>query len=581
MLVNYTHAIICNQTRIMGELIKPLGISATRNSSLRQETTQITAGLAEVIDNTIPGLTPTHLNIIGGLLIMAGSTIATGIDWKNPNKVRVILAATFLTIGSAFDGIDGPLARKKALKNPNSVDFKKGQIYDALGDRVQEVVEAISRGINAHQRRSRFGEIAAFSAAVTSTFPSIARAYAEVLGKPVPETGRGLFGLLGARVGRAISGIITTTIPQANGLALQPTIDSLITIANVKNAFDRLEVAGQKSVKLLPQETREEARTRLIALGIFGVIATGASLFTYWRLNRSQIQKKEALKSDYIRIINEIEKYCQESGLDHRFVGGTLTDLIGPQTEFEIDIDRKRINLKNPNYPSLIRSDGTSKDVDLAVFTPDKTKFEAAKQLFKEWGLKAREGGLQFPHISVEAAKHPNWQPRRNKFKQFVTVFEYDQEGNPYLTFGSIDQKINPDSLEPWTIEAEHGIKISTFNPVAHTLCYALRVPSGVKKKDKEVIGTDYSGKPYNKMGMIGRLAHEMLTTGREKGIDYKSEYYTDWINYIHTLSRKPDLLTKIKGMITGLYWDTIGTKVAHGAGVFAKLSTLSNRFTG
>lgn len=253
------------------------GISETRSSTIRRKTAHITQGLAEVIDKTVPNLSPTHLNILGALLVVGGAVAAV--------KGKRRLAFTLSSIGSGLDAVDGPLARTKAQKDPNSVNFGKGQIYDALSDRIQEGSGALGRGISAHHRRDKVGELAAFATAITSTLPSIARAAAEVLGKPVPESGKGILGLVGTRVGRAISGIIATTFPEAKGVPLQPAIDTLMSVSNIKTTIDRLK-AARKNETTLPLETRAEAKDRLKVLGVFGVLATGASLFTYWRLNR-------------------------------------------------------------------------------------------------------------------------------------------------------------------------------------------------------------------------------------------------------------------------------------------------------
>lgn len=286
------------------------------------------------------------------------------------------------------------------------------------------------------------------------------------------------------------------------------------------------------------------------------------------------------MKEEYIQVISNIEQYCQEQGLDHRFVGGTLTDFIGPQTDYSIDVKARKVILINPKEPSLIRSDNTVKDIDLVVFTPDREKFERAKAVFEDWERKAKEAGQHFPFISVEAARHPDW-PKRNILKQFVSAFEYDEEGKPHLAFGSTDQMINQDSLKPWQVNTGTGVEITTFHPLGHILCYALRVPSGVKRKDKQVLGSNKSGYgKFNKMSLLGKFAVRTMEVEREVELDgYGS--FREWIDYIHTLSRNPDPLTRVKRWITGLYWDTIGTKVAHGGGIFAKLSTRSNKMTG
>lgn len=558
----------------MTKLEQALGISETRNSNIRRKTAHLTTRLAEAADEYIPGITPTHVNILGALFVIGGSVAAI--------KGKQRLAFTLSTVGSLMDALDGPLARTKAKKDPNSVDFKKGQIYDALSDRTQELSGALGRAVRAHQKGDWLGETLAFATAVTSSWTSIARSYAEIQGKRVPESGKGLLGKVGTRVGKAVASIAATSVPEIKGMPVQPPIDALITVSNFKTTINRLEAIRNNEVTLSP-ETREEAKDRLKALGVFGILATGATLFTYWRLHRQEVQESPRElrgSNNFMQVIYDIEQYCQDNELDHRFVGGTLTDFIGPQTDYLIDPKRKKVTLINPKEPSLMRSDDTVKDVDLVIFTPDREKFERAKAVFEDWEVKAKEGGRFFPFISVEAARHPDW-PKRNKLKQFVSAFEYDEEGKPHLVFGSTNRTINQDSLETWTVDTGNGVEITTFHPLGHVLCYALRVPSGVKRKDKTILGSKEAGcGNFNKMGLLGRFAVKTVEAGRETGLDGR-EPFKEWVDYIHTLSRNPDPLTRVKRWVTGLYWNTIGTKVAHGGGIFAKLSTGSNKLTG
>lgn len=281
---------------------------------------------------------------------------------------------------------------------------------------------------------------------------------------------------------------------------------------------------------------------------------------------------------NYPEVINYIEDYCKSAKLDHRFVGGTVSDFIGPQTDYRIDVKQRKVVLINPNQPSMIRSDKTVKDIDIVVFTPDRQKYEEATQKFENLQISESKTGAAFPFISVEAARHADWPPR-NIWKQFVSAFEYDSAVQPHLVFGVTDQRINPDSLQPWKIDIGDGFEITTFHPLGHMLCYALRVPSGVKRKDKTVLGEKEFG-TFNKMGLLGRLAVRTREEEAQAGLN-GSQSFREWADYIRTLSRNPDMLTKVKSVVTRLYWDTIGTTVAHGSGIFAKLSTGSNKLTG
>lgn len=349
-----------------------------------------------------------------------------------------------------------------------------------------------------------------------------------------------------------------------------------MTASNVITTVDRLRTAFGPGETILSQEARKDAKNRLKVLAAFSAITLAGSLFAYMRQHRKQEQgsaEQTSKGNSYVEILSAVGQYCQEHGLDHRFVGGTLTDLIGPQTEFGIDIFKRTVTLKNPNDPTSERSDGTVKDIDMVVFTPDQSKFLEARREFAEWGSRAKSQGLVFPTISLEAARYPHW-PRRNNLTQFVTAWEVDGKGIPHLAFGSIDETIKSASIEPWKIDLGGGTQITTFNPVAHALCYSLRVPSGIKPKDMEIIGRyddSVIGSPFSKM---------LLVEGLRNGVNY-NDVFREWADYIEALSKGSDLMIRLKRIITGVYWNTVGTQISHGSGIFGRLSVMGNKFTG
>lgn len=565
-------------------------VSGTRNSVLREKTAGTIKAATNIVHKVLPWLSPTHLNFLGGFGVVLGSVIAASRDPKEPGgeKEKTTLAAALIASGSGADAFDGALARIMAAEDPSSVDFERGQIYDALSDRAQESALALSRARSANKTGGMLGrvaELAAFLTAITSSLPSVSRAVAESLGKAVPESGRGLFGLIGTRPGRAVIGGAATLYPKPKGLPVHLGADILMTTSNVVTTVDRFRTALSKEEGRLPEEIRGDAKTRLKVLAAFTAVSAACSLFTYIRQHRRQEQShtEEALKENgYLGILSAVERYCQEHSLDHRFVGGTLTDLIGPHTEFEINIRDRAVTLKNSSDPTLERSDGTVKDIDVVVFTPDQSKFLEARREFARWKIQAKAQGLDFPTISLEAARHPDW-PKRSRLKQFVTAWEVDKQGVPHLGFETIDQAIRPISIEPWLIGLGGGTQITTFNPVAHALCYALRVPSGIKRKDMEIIGwydDSVVKSPYSKMTLVEGLARQTIADGLRRGVNY-NDVYREWADYIEALSKGSDLMLRLKRIITGVYWNTLGTQISHGRGIFGRLSAMSDKFAG
>lgn len=556
-------------------------VSQTRNSGLRARTAGSIQGFSGALHHIIPGLTPTHINILGAVTVAVGAAVLAS---RNPRssesqKTKTVVGAALVAAASALDAVDGGLARTIAKEDPAKVNFKRGQLYDVLGDRFQEWVLAISRVHEARKRGSKLGELAAFTTSVTSSWPSLARAYSETQGSSVPETGRSILDMLGTRVGRGISGTVATTVPSPKNFPFQAFLDGVTATMNIVTTVDRLRIA-RSGEDNLSSEVKGDAKVRMGVIGVFAVTALAGSLFTYLRLHRREkTQEKIPVRMTYKEMLSGIERYSQEQGLDARFVGGSLTDWIGPQTTFTIDPLKRTIKLHNPKDSVLIRSDGTVKDADLVCFTSDRSKFTDAKGVFKKWGLAAKRLGISYPYISMESARHSDW-PKRQVWKQMVTAFEMDEQGTPRLAFGKVDQVIKPESLASWTVDLGDGTTITTFNPIAHRLCYSLRCPSGVKKKDNEMLGTLPSGEGYSKIGLLDNLAYQTLIAGYRLGIDY-SVLFAEWNTYIEALSGKPDVLTRAKKTVIGLYWNTIGTDVAHGKGFWVKASHLSNRLTG
>ncbi|MCL5784216.1 MAG: hypothetical protein M1142_02580 [Patescibacteria group bacterium] len=564
------------------------GVSETRNAWIREKTAGGIHNFMLSVHKYTRWLTPTHLNILGFMEVAAGAAIAASRDPNEPGgeKVKTAEAAVLIAKGSILDAGDGSLARIMEAEDPNSIDSKRGPYYDALSDRGQEKALAKSREKQANERGGlvgSLGKVAAFGTDITNPFTSLTRAFAEHRGKVVPESGRGIFGAVGTRPGRALIGGIATLWPEPKGIPLQLTADVLMTTSNLVTTVDRLRIAFSKEEGTLSKEARDNARTRLTVLGISTAVSLADSLFTYWRMHKDDPkppEMKPVSSFTYVRVLNAIERYCSEEGLEHRFVGGTVTDWIGPQTEFNIDVSKKRVTLKKPNVPVPVRSDGSVKDIDLIVFNANEERMTRARETFARWKVVYENSGVIIPQISIEAAKQPDGE-KRSRIKQFVIAWEMDKKGAPHLVFGKVDQEIKRASIAPWKLDTGNGTNLTILNPVGQALCYELRVPSGYKPKDLEEIGT-YNDwvirSPYSKIDLINNLANQTIEEGLRRGVDY-NEIFREWRNYIHNVSHNVDTLTNIKRSIIGVYWKTIGTQVAHGK--VLGLAKFSDRLTG
>lgn len=299
-----------------------------------------------------------------------------------------------------------------------------------------------------------------------------------------------------------------------------------------------------------------------------------------------RLKHSEQLSADelFLQAILNVQRLGEEYEIDHRFVGGTITDLLNSQTAVSFDHKNRVMRLKNYNPPAMFRSsDGTIKDVDLICFCPDLQRFQEFTRQLKEQTNQARIVERPRPHISVEPTFYnPHW-PERKRWRQFVTTFDVDKTGALSLNFGQIHQSISWESVAPWQVKLDRdGVYFTTLNPYAHALCYLLRVPSGIKRKDKEIFPD--SARPTgrgSKVSLLMNLAHQADIDGKPRGYQYKDGHYQPWVEYIKKLLKQPDPLTAFKARFTRAYWDGPGEAIAHGRGAFRTLSTLSNRMSG
>lgn len=267
-----------------------------------------------------------------------------------------------------------------------------------------------------------------------------------------------------------------------------------------------------------------------------------------------------------IPILRELEQFCQEQGIDHRFVGGvSFGGLLNDKTICKIDIPNRTMYLKDYNPPFLMRLDGTLRDIDIILFEKDKKKI----QLLKDFVEKLRKTYLPFPLISIEATIYPSL-GRRNPALQFVTAYEVDSDNHLHLAFDVIIYPISWRSVEAWTLVLDNKVKLTVRNPIADFYAYSFRSPSGIKPKDK------------SKVEQLKSLCQAVYAEGAKHHINYYSkEYYKPWQHFTEEIEKSAKLRIKLKRFILGLYWSTIGTWFAHGRGVSKVTSGLANQFTG
>lgn len=264
--------------------------SETRNSKIRELTASTVHSITEKIRKALPWLHPDHLNVIGVVGVGLGSVLAAHRKEGElaRNKKLTGLSLGLITVGSLTDAFDGSLARTLANEG-RKINFRTGQIKDVVGDRVQELAMSLSRGVSAHQRGDRIGEMMAFMTAITNTLPSYVRSLSESQGKAVAETGKNWQGIIGTRIGRAVTGTLATLFPEVKGMPTQTIADAMIVSANIMTTLDRLSaVTNNNIIPTLSEMTKEEAQLRRRALGLCVFGAGAAAILTYAHLHKDR-----------------------------------------------------------------------------------------------------------------------------------------------------------------------------------------------------------------------------------------------------------------------------------------------------
>lgn len=297
-----------------------------------------------------------------------------------------------------------------------------------------------------------------------------------------------------------------------------------------------------------------------------------------------ELIKTQEIVTGFSKIAANVDNTLRKHNLDHRLVGGILPDLLNLNVIRTAQIDPVERKLFLPDHinPTLLRNDGTVKDLDVITFSPNINSHQSALMEIAKKEKQAKSQGHPYPFVALERTRYSG-QAKINQLSEFVSSFVVDENNQLHLKYDSISEPITKKSVEEWTVQLRDGTTLTMFNPCAHVLRYPMRGPAGVKKKDKIPIPDPLAPYGYtNKISLLMTLSARVQEEGLKYGIDYNSEeYYAPWKRFILNLLKHPNANIKAKGFIAKLYWDTFGTALAHGKGVFKPLSRFSTKFTG
>lgn len=143
----------------------------------------------------------------------------------------------------------------------------------------------------------------------------------------------------------------------------------------------------------------------------------------------------------FVVMIQSVQEGADAENLDLRFVGGVISDLIGPETTLgRIDFANRELWLENTRPIELMRNGGDSvKDIDAFSLTTG-MGVKSLKAAVR--GLNRRNRSLRVPPIpvSIESVHQVGTKPWYKP--QLVSFIEVDDQGRYYLTFDSIREKL-------------------------------------------------------------------------------------------------------------------------------------------
>ncbi len=259
-------------------------------------------------------------------------------------------------------------------------------------------------------------------------------------------------------------------------------------------------------------------------------------------------------------MILDLESFGKDNDINHRFVGGiSYGGLLNERTTHSINIAKREIQLEKHNPLTLLRDDGTVRDIDLIFLTQNQSDIKKLKEFVRTLKWKTRNKISFTPSISIEGVRPINDKDKTGQFFQYVTEIGI-KNGRYYLMFDEVKEAITAESLEPWTVILEDDVRYTTRNPIADYYAYQFRSPSGVKQKDIE------------KVKLLKKLSAHVVKEGLKNSVAYNSkQYFQSWQSYIHKVQRStlPSVLSK--RAILAWYWQTLGTSLSHGKGVVGK----------
>ncbi len=275
--------------------------------------------------------------------------------------------------------------------------------------------------------------------------------------------------------------------------------------------------------------------------------------------------------------IIQVQEIGERYGFTIAIVGGGIVRLISKGVKIQrIDAKGKVIYLSNTKNPGVTREEDptTTIDIDAIAISSKKNPFTREtrtnfEKMTRELQL-LRSASQNFPAISLEPIfYHPTW-GNPNQIFQFVSsVEQYPTHSDHFLfRLGTIRQSVKEASLAVWTyVFIETNESIQSLLPQAIQLRYAIR---GFSKKPKDI------EKIWGEKSAFATFVKDFQTQTHNQ----YDNLFDEWKLFEKKVQRSTSPSIWIKRGLWNLYWQTIGTYLAHGTGIIGKiLLPLGNTF--
>lgn len=190
-----------------------------------------------------------------------------------------------------------------------------------------------------------------------------------------------------------------------------------------------------------------------------------------------------ALQQNCYDIIGDIEPVMREvipEDVPYFVMGGMAAKpLTEAATEYESS--RRVIIPADTPHISQFRDNGTKRDIDLLALTADQTILDAGKEALNDH----IRGQLEVSVFGLKDHEQHTRSPKVRLLADFLSERTIDDQGVVRYVLGTIEQEVQPESLDPWQVALPNGVKLPVMHPLAQVLAYQTRSISGRRYKDR------------------------------------------------------------------------------------------------